>query len=243
MNFLEHGIEKKELVPRVPKFSEIILAATFASNRHLNPEIKQIDLGSLAYEAQLLRDKTANDPKHREVGKQILIKNDNFPKIGQYRLIIEREARLGQTGVIDSEVNIRVVLDIHKRRNILKQQRQDKFRITTIHAHDTEKPPSPEDIARILLDDIENPGASTCVFVTSKDTNYLVFRGQETPLLKQKDISSLKQAWEGKIQKAWQRKIKEVPLLKFGKVIVKEILTKSFGKMYTHLPLIYNCKI
>ncbi|MBU3979152.1 hypothetical protein KJ980_03675 [Patescibacteria group bacterium] len=234
MNFLEHGIERKEFVPRVPKFNEIILAATFASNRHLNPEIKQIDLGSVAYEAQLLRDKTANDPKRREAGKLILIKNDNFPQMGQPKVIIEREARFGEEGSIFSGVKIRKIKDIQIRRKVMKLQRQDLIIAASLHTHRNGMPPSPEDMGRIMLNDIENIHAAACVFVATPELNYLVLRGPETPSLKQRDISAFIQAWEGKIQKAWLKKIKEAPMLKLGKVFVKEILTRLLREQYVN---------
>lgn len=202
--FYRTGMERKEIVPRVPRLSEVLIAATFAPNRNIDESIKKIDLGSLVYEAQLLRDKTANDPKHRESSKLILITNDIKISGRQNEVVIEREPRLGDLLRAPWSLNILAVEDVQQRNGLLKKQRQDKFIATSLHAHDSESPPSPTDLINILKDDIEDPSANTCCFVAGPDLNHVVFRSLQTPQFSKNECTKLREAlkisWRGKTQ-------------------------------------------
>ena len=187
-------IECKEISPRVPRFSEVALAATFAQNRHLDGSVKKIDLGSLIYEAQLLRNFTVNDPEKREASKLILITNNMEIPGGNNKVVIERETRLGDALAVPWSLEMLAVEAFRARRSLSKKQRQDKFVVTSLHTHYVESPPSPGDLTHILVDDIEDPKAETCCFVAGPDFNYLVFRSSQTPQVGKYECPELKDA-------------------------------------------------
>lgn len=218
---IERCAERKELVSRTPRLSEVLLKATFAPNRNIDPSIRKIDLGSLAYEAQILRDITAKDPRRREVGKFILIKNDNFPLMYKPKVIIEHEARFGKDGSISSKFEYRTINDIWIRSKLIKQQRQDLFIAATLHTHPRGMPPSSEDIGRILLNDIENAHAYTCVFVATPELNYLVFRSSRAYSLSLSDVSVLEAQWDGILDETLKSK--------FGEDIARENDSRLYG--------------
>jgi len=248
-------LERKEIAPRVPRFSEVALTATFAQNRHLDSSVNQIALGSLAYEAQLLRNFTVNDPEKREAAKLIVITNNMQIPGRQNNVVIESKPRICDEfgGQLDND--ILVVEDIRLRRRLLKKQRQDKFIVSSLHTHNVESPPSPCDLTNILLDDIEAPNAETCCFVADPNFNYLVFRSSKTPQL---DISEfvkirnvLNESWiekeegikisnglseekiselkAGLIQEFFNRMIREYKLIAFSGRADSGIVKKEFS--------------
>lgn len=211
--------EHREVEPQVYSLRKAFLDATFAPNRNIDPSIRKIDLGTFADEANNLRNITASDPKQREVAKRILTKNDKFPLMGQPNVVIEREPRIGdESNIFPSLFELEGIGDPEKRRFLLKSQRQDKFIAAMLHTHPNEMPPSQGDISHILLDDIEYVYANTCTFVATPQLNYLVFRGKQTPSLKEKDISVALQTWRGKIQEGIRSKLDEEIEKKSGKL-------------------------
>lgn len=206
--------EQREVVHRIPRLIEVLRDATLDIKRSLqNPNIKKINLGIFAKEAERLRRITANDPKHSEAGKLVLVKNGE--------VIIEPVVKLGNSSRVTSSVWIRPNNDFEQIPNLPKVLRQDVFISTLLHSHPIWVPPTIKDVIPIFFDENERRDARTCVFVANPEHNDLIFRSSKTPTLKQSEIPAFEQAWVRKLEASASRLTKDM---------VWETVTSLFGR-------------
>lgn len=166
---------------------ELLIEATFASNRAIRAGITRIDLGVIGSEAGRLYEKGTVDGNEHILPS--FVTSDR-------RLLLANQETIGDFNSATTSVAIRRLANFASP----KQQRQDRFVASLIHNHPSDLPPSTEDLRRIFLSDKETFGA-TAVLVANSDTKTVVFRGPNTPQYSDKESQDKVVEWDQLIER------------------------------------------
>ncbi|MBU3978987.1 hypothetical protein KKE68_04785 [Patescibacteria group bacterium] len=194
---------------KMPQLGKVIIDATFAKNRNIG-KINEIALEDLAGEFEWLRHRLNTHPQNNNVSKFILIRNEAFPLMEPFKVIINRELIYDEKDV-SKLFNIKILSPKRNQNSKFKEERQDTFIGGKLIINRLEAPPSFEDIGTLLLGD-EDLLAHTGVFQTG-EKNLFVFRGEKTPSLNQDEVLGLNNIWE--------ERYKSDPVIERGEIIFK----------------------
>lgn len=173
-----------------------LVDATFTRNRALPGNVKSLQLGDLAPEANDLMNLTLGHPRRVEYGKVLYVTPER-------KLLVPTQAVEGIEG---GKVMLTVkVTPFPGRRGYPREQQQDRFIASLMHTHEElDFPPSPIDMRGLFLKN-DHIIAQTAVFVITKSqkpdgsltsNKYIIFRGEQTPQWSEEEANDKVRIWE-----------------------------------------------
>jgi hypothetical protein len=167
--------ERRENILDTITLKDAIINTTFKPGRvYEGPDI--IDLATLQQDAEELIDFTLTHPSKHEAARVVYIKPDN-------KVITNKNVIEGEHG----HVLIGMRFFTPAIYTPIRRFSQDKFIGSVMHSHPVDQVFSPEDLSHLLAKDTTSDAGTSALLVTPK-RKLLVFRGENTPKLDEKDL-------------------------------------------------------
>lgn len=169
--------------PGVADFKELIKAAVFSPNIALTQSLNDIDLGVLGQESQAMLERTKADSLQRERAKVAYVTREQ-------KVLLQNEDTVGNIVENGQETGIHIRMS---QVALLGRAWQSRFVGTIMHNHgNLDLPPSPPDLTFLFKAGFT---LSPSILVSTINTNYLIFRGEETPQWTDKILDKKMASW------------------------------------------------
>jgi hypothetical protein len=198
----EYGEKRPNISERttsVPLYVNLLLDATFHNrNRAIDDRITAIDFGGpFTDTADELNHLTQSDSLKREYGT-IAYATPN------QTVLIRKDITQG------NEMGPAIKMDVGINRLspfLPRTRRQKRFVGSVIHSHPLDTPPSPADIAYLLLSS-KDSYSHTSAFIVTPERKIMVFRGLTTPQLSLKEVKTKINLWTTQVNELIKQCVK-----------------------------------
>lgn len=189
----------REASKTTPLLRDILAQATFQPGRAISPQIDTFDLGVFGEEARILAYRCFEDESNSDHGKFVYVTGKKKVLLPAHTFKAANDLPLGMiaaASAVPRDAAERIALD-------------DRYLAMVMHtASNRDRPLSISGTGLLLVSD-SSPFGVSCIFVAGKTQNYLVFRGETTPQLSEKEVEQKTKLWGTQIENRVRRFMSE----------------------------------